>query len=558
MKKLFKFILLFVFVIMLSSCGKKSYVYLNYNCNGNVYNKCELKNNKLNCNIKAPTCENYKFKGWYRANEYETPVDLTSKFNNKEILYARWNENIEDPSSQEEPSSIKEEPSSQIEKRYTITFNLNGGSGTFQSKEVKYNDNLPSIGTTKPIKNGYTFLGWYDNTSGGTQYYNSSNIPVRKYDKKTNITLYAVWNINTYTITFNLNGGSGTFQSKEVKYNDNLPSIGTTKPIKNGYTFLGWYDNTSGGTQYYNSSNIPVRKYDKKTNITLYAQWKINVLSIEYNGNGGVWNSTNSAYGVNGSGSVIVKNTNKVYLQEFNYGSKLESSGLVDCNGSWFKWKKEGYKAEKGKEYFIQNGSTKKELDQSKVYSSIELARYGGCDLSKNNCKITVKVNWIEGLDSNDDAYEIVNLAKSYINQYVNKDCSGFVKSLVLKPLNYLNDGLGNVSKFCDGRSRGSYGMYNFYEQNKRIVWKRSPNSYNLNDVTKEFPNACEAGDVMFYTYGPNDCVKHVVIYTGYENGKFMIVDSNTDDETVRYRAIDKIYRTAMPYACARPLKNGQ
>ena len=160
MKKLFRFILLFVFVLMLSSCGKKSYVYFNYNCNGVEYHKCELKNNKLNCNIKTPICGDYEFKGWYRANDSETPISLISKFNDNEIIYARWNKNIEEPSSQEEPSSIKEEPSSQIEKVYTITFNLNGGSGTFQSKEVKYNDNLPSIGTTKPIKNGYTFLGW--------------------------------------------------------------------------------------------------------------------------------------------------------------------------------------------------------------------------------------------------------------------------------------------------------------------------------------------------------------------------------------------------------------
>ena len=153
---------------------------------------------------------------------------------------------------------------------------------------------------------------------------------------------------------------------------------------------MGWYDKTTGGTQYYNSSNSPVRKYDKKSNITLYAQWKINTLSIQYNGNGGSWSSSNSTYGVNGSNTVIVKSTNQVYQQVLNYGAKLESSGLVDYDGSWFKWTRSGYKVESKKEYII--GSTV--LDQNKVYSAVELARYSNCDLSKTSCTIAVKVNW--------------------------------------------------------------------------------------------------------------------------------------------------------------------
>lgn len=166
-----------VIVILLSSCGKKSYVVFDYNCNGAEYHKCELKNNKLNCSVETPTCEGYEFKGWYKANEYETPVDLFSKFSVNEIIYARWTKKdeepsslIENPSSQEEPSSsqIIEEPSSQtpvipqpIEETYTITFNTNGGSGGQSGTlSVKYNNNLPSINSTKPTRGGYIFMGW--------------------------------------------------------------------------------------------------------------------------------------------------------------------------------------------------------------------------------------------------------------------------------------------------------------------------------------------------------------------------------------------------------------
>ena len=223
-----KNIILFLILFILCSCGKKSYVIFNYNCNGIDYHKCELKNNKLNCNVNTPTCGEYTFKGWYRANEYKNPIDLSSDFRANEIVYARWDKvngpiepssseeptstivtpgiidipSSEEPSSSETPSSSKEEPSSsqqqpinppKPEETYTISFNLNGGTGgqTTPISGVKYNNDLPKINQTKPTKPGYAFMGWYDKSSGGTQYYNSSNSPVRKYDKKSNITLYA-------------------------------------------------------------------------------------------------------------------------------------------------------------------------------------------------------------------------------------------------------------------------------------------------------------------------------------------------------------------------------
>jgi hypothetical protein len=110
----------------------------------------------------------------------------------------------------------------------------------------------------------------------------------------------------------------------------------------------------------------------------------------EYDGNGGTWNSKNTNYYVNSNGTVMSKSTNQVYNQVYNYGTKLESSGLTDCNGSWFSWKKDGYMVKSGKQYLI--GSTV--VDQAKVYSVNDLAKYAGCDLSKTNCTITVKVNW--------------------------------------------------------------------------------------------------------------------------------------------------------------------
>ena len=153
------------------------------------------------------------------------------------------------------------------------------------------------------------------------------------------------------------------------------------------------------------------------------------------------------------------------------------------------------------------------------------------------------------------DQTEIVQTAKQYIGKNVGTDCSGFVKHKVLKPLGYLQDEIATAAASCDGRSRGSNGMYRTYMQMGQIVWQRNMSAKNPTEAIANFPGDCVPGDVLFYSYGTNDCVKHVVIYAGFENGKHMIIDSNMYDYTVRYRAADAISWNAMALACARPKK---
>lgn len=91
---------------------------------------------------------------------------------------------------------------------------------------------------------------------------------------------------DTYTISFNLNGGTaddGQFPNKTITYWTTLPAISTTAPTKPGYTFMGWYDNAdySNGVQYYNASDVASRPvWDKTQSATLYAGWKPGVFAI--------------------------------------------------------------------------------------------------------------------------------------------------------------------------------------------------------------------------------------------------------------------------------------
>ena len=95
-------------------------------------------------------------------------------------------------------------------KVYTVTFDSNGGSAVGRV-EVKNNETLEA--PAAPTRNGYTFEKWLK--PDGTEF---------KFGTDTitgNITLTASWRINTYTVTFDTNGGSQV-ASQSINYNGNV------------------------------------------------------------------------------------------------------------------------------------------------------------------------------------------------------------------------------------------------------------------------------------------------------------------------------------------------
>ena len=99
---------------------------------------------------------------------------------------------------------------------------------------------------------------------------------------------------NTYTITYNANGGSGAPSAQSYTYaTSGTINLSSTKPTRDGYTFLGWnQSNTATSAQYtagqaWNKSNA--------NNYTLYAVWKENVLTLKIHVNGAATNSSGTA-----------------------------------------------------------------------------------------------------------------------------------------------------------------------------------------------------------------------------------------------------------------------
>ena len=156
---------------------------------------------------------------------------------------------------------------------YTVSYNANGGSGAPGNQTKWYSEDL-NLSSTIPTRPGYTFNGWNTNSSGtGTNYSSGA-----KYTSNAALTLYAKWTINTYTVSYNANGGSSTPGNQTKNYGSTIKIAGEIS--RTGYTFNGW----SGSDGVYYSAGD---SFSGNYNLTLTARWTINTYTISYNANGG-------------------------------------------------------------------------------------------------------------------------------------------------------------------------------------------------------------------------------------------------------------------------------
>lgn len=216
-----------------------------------------------------------------------------------------------------------------IPRTFTVTFNANSGNITDNNKSVttaqrtvKYNhEDNNNVSSLNPVKTGYTFIGWYekvkneDGSDGEIQVYNAqgncSNNGIHwkdsKWIKESNITVYAHWKANNYTLTLDANGGyldggaledgkANTIATLSPTYDKTtFNDVGNLNPQRTGYTFEGWYTTKNNGTQIYDKTgkcrNDGTYWKDSKWhyvgNAILYAHWTPNTYTVSYDANSG-------------------------------------------------------------------------------------------------------------------------------------------------------------------------------------------------------------------------------------------------------------------------------
>ena len=154
-------------------------------------------------------------------------------------------------------------------RSYSVNFDSNGGSAV-ASQSVKYGSKASR--PTDPTRAGHTFQGWYTSRDGGARYDFNQTVTG-------DVTLYAHWSVNSYTLAFDGNGGKASESSRTVQYGSQYGSLPTA--TRTGHTFQGWYTAKSGGTKVSPSTTMGA------ANTTLYAHWSVNAYTLAFDGNGG-------------------------------------------------------------------------------------------------------------------------------------------------------------------------------------------------------------------------------------------------------------------------------
>lgn len=188
--------------------------------------------------------EGYEFVGWFDAPEGGNQV--TSYDGDKDVtFYAQWK---------------KLDNETPDEQTFKLNFDTQGGA-LIESMTVTAGTRVDTFPT--PVRDGYEFLGWYSKAEGGQK--------VSAVIMQSDTTIYAQWKSvedteepdeTTYTVILDDQNGNVSTLVENV----GTPFTAFTTPVREGYTFLGWFDAKEGGNR--------VTSYDGDKDVTFYAQWQ--------------------------------------------------------------------------------------------------------------------------------------------------------------------------------------------------------------------------------------------------------------------------------------------
>ena len=211
--------------------NKYTVTYIN---EGTEYHKETAEYGSVVTSIQDPTKEGYTFTGWYTKDNEKVsyPITVTENI----TLYSKYEINS-----------------------YKVSY-YNEGKKYIEDQKINYGENALKP-NTDPSKIGYTFKYW-SLKENGEEYEFSTKITK-------DINLYAVYEINKYTVTY-INEGI-EYHKETAEYGSVVTSI--QDPTKEGYTFTGWYTKDNEKVSY------PITVTE---NITLYSKYEINSYKVSY------------------------------------------------------------------------------------------------------------------------------------------------------------------------------------------------------------------------------------------------------------------------------------
>ncbi len=229
--------------------------------------------------IKVPLSKNqytkdgYTFQGWSKTlngpvdfKEEEAVANLICEDGATVSLYAVWKAND-----------------------YEVAYHPNGGTGTMPNSKHIY-DEEKSLSENEFTKEGYHFVGWTKNLETNELIKENKN-----YTTDGVVDVYAVWEANTYTVTYDPNKEIGSSEPKgEVGQTthmyDRIDSLSKSSYTRDGYTFLGWSLTKQESSVdrcddcITEANNLTS---DNDGNVIVYAVWRANDYTVTYDSNNG-------------------------------------------------------------------------------------------------------------------------------------------------------------------------------------------------------------------------------------------------------------------------------
>ena len=212
-----------------------------------------------------PTRSGYTFTGWFDAqsggNEFNFGTAVTADI----TLYAQW------------------------VKQHTVTYHANGGDNTPvpATQTVNHGETIASAPTGISRTDGYTLnTAWNTEVDNSGDFFLFGDVGDGGTPVTEDITLYAQWANQQYTVTYDANGGTGTLvpENQKVNRGDIIP-VAPTGISRTGHTLNAVWNSDPGGrghTFQFGSEGTTVT-YDWD----LYAQWTAFTYTVSYNLNGG-------------------------------------------------------------------------------------------------------------------------------------------------------------------------------------------------------------------------------------------------------------------------------
>ena len=245
------------------------------NTNGGTINSGNVTGYTYGVGATLPTADDmtytgHTFVGWY-DNENLTGDPVTAiggtEMGNKEY-WAKWEIN-----------------------QYTITVKPENGKADIT---ITQDYGTPITAPADPTREGYTFAGW------------DKAIPATMPAE--NLTITAHWSLDTYSITYNLDGG--TASGNPDFYTVESSTITLNPPTRTGYTFIGW-----SGTDLSGSDNLTVTiPAGSIGNRSYIAHWSLNTYSITYDLDGGTALGNPDFYTVESSAITLNEPTKAGYV----------------------------------------------------------------------------------------------------------------------------------------------------------------------------------------------------------------------------------------------------